>query len=299
MFKHMMKLIWNRKGAHGLIIAEITIAFLVVFGVASLGYSNYHLYQQPLGFNWENGLHVSIRTGGDWTEQDGKSLEQSLSVLENHPQVASASGLLFGPFRGWRSTTNFKWGETEIDAVQNRFTDGAHEAMGLELVEGRWTGPEDIGLSWNSVVINRVMAEKLFPNESPLGKNINPPDEEDDNFREVRVVGVFEDFRQMGEFSDLFSYAIHRFPLEEYEQRAFSIIIYPQPGADVSLQEEILNTVQRVAPNWTTEIKELSVMRKSMLDQVLTPFSILSLVAGFLILMVGFGLFGVLWQSVT
>ena len=299
MFKHMMKLIWNRKGAHGLIITEIVIAFLVVFGVASLAYSNWSLYNEPLGFEWENGLHVMIHNGGDWTSEDGQNLEQAVNVLRSHSQIESANAVLFGPFRGWRSISDFGTEDHEVHATRNMFSDGAHEDIGLELLEGRWTGPEDIGLDWDVAVINRRMAEELFPETSALGQNIRPYDEEYENYREMKVVGVFEDFRQMGEFADLSYYVIQRFPMEEHEQRAFSLLIYPRAGAAVSLQEEIVETLQRVAPNWTVKIQEMSVMRQQQLDQVLTPLTVISLVAGFLILMVGFGLFGVLWQSVT
>lgn len=299
MFKHLLKLIWNRKSSHGLIIAEITIAFLVVFGISAMGYHNWSLYNEPLGYKWENGLHVMIRIGGEWTEADGRALEQGVNVLRGNSEIESANALLFGPFRGWRSVTNYGYGETEIHATQNKFTDGAYDDLGMQLVEGRWTGPEDYGLNWEVAVINRRLAELLFPNESPIGKNIRPPDEEIEDYKELRVVGVFEDFRQMGEFRKLGYYVIRRFPIEDYDQRAFSLVVFPKAGSAVTLQEEILESLQRVAPGWTVSIKEFSTMRKEMMDQVLTPLSVMGLVAGFLILMVGFGLFGVLWQSVT
>jgi putative ABC transport system permease protein len=299
MFKHLLKLLWNRKAAHGLIVAEISIAFLVVFAIASQGYHNWQLYKAPLGFSYKNALHVIIRTGGDWTETDGKTLEQALGVLSNIPNIESANAMLFGPFRGWRSISNYSYGGLDVDAIQNRISDGGAEAMGLQLIEGRWAGPEDIGLAWGTATINRRMAETLFPDESPLGKNINPPDEDNDDYRETRVVGVFEDFRQMGEFSELGNYVMRRLAVEQYEQRAFTLLIYPRPGAPVSLQEEIINTIQTIAPNWTLRIDELSSMREQRLEEVITPLSVMALVAGFLILMVGFGLFGVLWQSVT
>jgi putative ABC transport system permease protein len=92
---------------------------------------------------------------------------------------------------------------------------------------------------------------------------------------------------------------IHRLPLEEHEQRAFSLVVFPRPGAAPTLQEELIDTVQRVAPTWTLKIQEFSVMRQQMLDQVMTPLTVASMVAVFLMVMVGFGLFGVLWQSVT
>jgi putative ABC transport system permease protein len=299
MLKHLLKLIWNRKANHGLIVAEITIAFLVIFAIGAVAFHNWQLYRTPLGFSYENGLHVTIRNGGDWTENDGQNLEQALAVLRNMPDIESANAMLFGPFRGWRSQSNYGAGEIEVMAIQNRISDGGAPDLGLQLISGRWAGTEDIGLGWDTATINRRMAEVLFPDESPIGKNIVPPDEDNENYRETRVVGVFEDFRQMGEFSELGHYVMRRLALEEHEQRAFSLMIYPRAGAPVSVQEEILKTLQGVAPNWTLRIDELATMREQRLEMVLTPLSVMALVAGFLILMVGFGLFGVLWQSVT
>jgi putative ABC transport system permease protein len=299
MFKHLLKLIWNRKSSHGLIITEITIAFLVLFGVASFGYHNWHIYHQPMGFSWENGLHIMIRNGGDWTETDGENLEQAINVLRSKPEIESANAVVFGPFRGWRSRSNYEYGDKDVQVIQNKFTDNTYEDLGMELVQGRWTGPEDYGLAWDSVVINQHLATELFINESPLGQNICPPDDENDNYRECRIVGVFSDFRQMGEFSELGNYLIRRFPIEDHKQRSFSLLVFPQPGSPISVQEDIQDTIQRVAPGWTISIKELSEMREDMIQQVMTPMSIMILIAIFLIIMVGFGLFGVLWQSVT
>ena len=299
MLKHLLKLIWNRKGSHGLIVAEIAIAFLVVFAIGAIGFHNWQLYRTPLGFNYETGLHVTIRNGGEWTDADGETLEQAIAVLRNMTDIESADALLFGPFRGWRSVSTYSYGGVKVDAIQNHITDGGAESIGLQLIEGRWAGPEDIGLAWGSATINRRLAETLFPDQSPLGKNISPPDEDHDNYREMRVVGVFEDFRQMGEFSELGNYVLRRLAVEDYQQRAYSLMIYPRAGAAVSLQEQIMLTLQGIAPNWTLRIDPMSSMREQRLAMVLTPLTVMSLVAGFLILMVGFGLFGVLWQSVT
>lgn len=299
MFKHLLKLIWNRKRSHALIIVEITLSFLVIFGIGALAVYNWTLYQKPLGFNYENGLQIIIRNGGDWTETDGQRLEQAILALNDMQEVDSAFAMLFGPFRGWRSTSNFEYNGITVDGSQNRISDGGHQALGLELLEGRWTGPEDIGLNWDTVVINRQMAEALFPNESALGKNIRPPEQDNPDYRDYRVVGVFEDFRQQGEFSEQGNYVMRRLAVEGHEQRAFSIMVYSQSASSQQLQQELIDTLQTIAPNWTVRIDSLEAMRADRIDNVTTPMSIMSLIAGFLIIMVGFGLFGVLWQSVT
>ena len=53
------------------------------------------------------------------------------------------------------------------------------------------------------------------------------------------------------------------------------------------------------APGWSFNIQPLSKMRKAQFTEKLAPLGIVALVAGFLLLMVGFGLLGVLWQNVT
>ena len=54
-----------------------------------------------------------------------------------------------------------------------------------------------------------------------------------------------------------------------------------------------------VAPGWSFNVQPLTKMRKAQFTQKLAPLGIIALIAGFLLLMVGFGLLGVLWQNVT
>ena len=60
MIKHLFKLAWNRKGANALVVVEIFVSFLVVFGVALLGVQYASTYWRPLGFSREGVLNVSV-----------------------------------------------------------------------------------------------------------------------------------------------------------------------------------------------------------------------------------------------
>ena len=57
--------------------------------------------------------------------------------------------------------------------------------------------------------------------------------------------------------------------------------------------------LQAVAPTWSFEITTLSAMRDSYNRFAFAPLAAVGLVAGFLMLMVAFGVLGVLWQNVT
>jgi len=57
--------------------------------------------------------------------------------------------------------------------------------------------------------------------------------------------------------------------------------------------------LQGEASDWSFTIKPLVQMREEMNQKSIVPMTAFSVVAGFLMIMVGLGLIGVLWQSVT
>ena len=54
MFKHLLKLIWNKKKQNALLITEIFVSFLVMFGVFTMLVYSFRNYRQPMGFNYDN-----------------------------------------------------------------------------------------------------------------------------------------------------------------------------------------------------------------------------------------------------
>ncbi len=92
--------------------------------------------------------------------------------------------------------------------VEHSFVDeGYHEAMGIPLLAGRTFGSSDLdassvaaGLEISPVelplIINRTMAEKMWPGENPLGQLVRPRSAVE-GYR-ARVVGVVEDVMQWG-----------------------------------------------------------------------------------------------------
>ncbi|HMZ82348.1 MAG TPA: hypothetical protein PLL06_21800, partial [Acidobacteriota bacterium] len=62
MIKQLFKLTWNRKRANLLISIEIFISFLVLFAVVLMAGVYIYNYLQPLGFEYDNVLCVSVDT---------------------------------------------------------------------------------------------------------------------------------------------------------------------------------------------------------------------------------------------
>ena len=79
-----------------------------------------------------------------------------------------------------------------------------------------------------------------------------------------------------------------------------AIVIRVRPGVTAAFEEQLVKTLQAMAPDWSFGMKPTEDMRTEYLrNNYLTPLAIMGMVAGFLLLMVALGLSGVLWQNVT
>lgn len=301
MFKHLFKLIWNRKRENALIIVELITAFLVVFFIAAMASHAWWLYRQPLGFEWQDTYEIRLSTATEeWTEQDAATLKQVLGALRGHAAVSWAHVIHLGPFRNWRWTSGVAYDGREADTMVNDMTDGGPADLGIELVEGRWFGAGDANPNERAVMINERLRQELFGDASPIGADIRDYNPESEEVQQAwRVVGVFRDFRQLGEMAELSHYVMGRFPIEDATQRARALVVRVAPGTPVSVEEDFQNLIQGIAGQWRVSVTPLEQLRRQQIRAVTVPMTIGSLVAGFLLLMVAFGLFGVLWQNVT
>ncbi|HUO84884.1 MAG TPA: FtsX-like permease family protein, partial [Thermoanaerobaculia bacterium] len=64
-------------------------------------------------------------------------------------------------------------------------------------------------------------------------------------------------------------------------------------------EEDLVKRLQSLAPDWSFTVQTLERSRDFWLRLQLAPLMVGGVIAGFLVLMVGLGLTGILWQSVT
>jgi putative ABC transport system permease protein len=72
-----------------------------------------------------------------------------------------------------------------------------------------------------------------------------------------------------------------------------------KPGTPRSFEEQLLKDLHGVAKDWSFQIHSLESSREAAVKLTVLAIIIAAIVAAFLMLMVAFGLLGVLWQSVT
>ena len=238
MLTHILKMVWNRKSANALIVAEITIAFIVVFALSALALRNYQLFHTPLGFEYKNMWRVTVLHSSQWdAKRDLLAMKQIYAELQQQPEIEKVQLLNNPTFQQWRWTSSYELDGKLIRYTGNRFDDGAAETFGMKLIDGRWFGPQDSGQNYTPVLVNQRFVEQFFPGENIVGRNIAEVNEE--NPLERRVIGVFQDFRQLGELSSLTPYLFERLDLDDESTRPLrGIELKMNPSTKVIFEEK-------------------------------------------------------------
>ena len=309
MTRHIFKLVWNRKRSTGLILTEILLCFLVLCAILVSTTNVYQQWNKPQGFNFHNVWGVKISgmnysAEGDELKGYHQSQADLLRMIKSMPEVDSVATSSNTPFSDstWRDDTYIDGQYTPVlfNLVSSEFP----KVLKLELLNGRWHNESDGALDYKAVVISRSLAEALFGLDDPIGRdmpvfdNDGQPKTPDEDAQIKRIVGVLEDynrqaFREETPYQTLVAF--------DFAGKFYSseLLVRVQPGTTAEFEEQLLKTMEQVAPDWLYEAKLLEDRRHDQLVEVVLPLIIIGVIAVFLIVMVGLGLVGVLWQSVT
>jgi putative ABC transport system permease protein len=299
MIRHLLKIVWNRKRMNALIMSEIFFSFLVVFSIATLGLYLLDNYRKPVGFSYENVWNVRMELKG--TGDDALTGEQMdlfarlLRETQSMDGVVVVAGAQDIPYDGSTSRTVRELDGRRIRIVIGEVTDSFADVLDLDLVAGRWFEEGDAVHAWLPVVINRKLARDLFGDEDPVGKLM--PFEDDPP---QKIIGLVSDYRKHGEFTAPVNFLFRRVGIGDPGARPPRNLVFKvQPGADAALEETLLARLQALARDFTFELRILEELRETSRRLILAPLLVGTMVAAFLMIMVGLGLIGVLWQNVT
>jgi putative ABC transport system permease protein len=313
---HLLKMVWNRKRTNLLIVLEIFVSFLVLFSVVAFGIYCFDNYQLPLGFSFQNVWVISADpktyTYGPYILPEPALQEkyrQVLLAVRNFAQVEAMAAANRVPYTNADTPHSYDQGAQHFYYQYREVSDGFKDVMNLQVLRGRWFETADDALNWEPVVINEEFARMAFGDEDPLGKmlpkgmfKLRPGGTANDPYIYIdgRIVGVIRAFRDNGEYSAPKPYAFYRRSLSKPASDMLGwIVIKIKPGTPRSFEEHLMKALNGVAKDWSFRIQSLEDMRETTLKQTVVPVQIAAIVAGFLMLMVGFGLLGVLWLSVT
>ena len=298
MIRHLFTLIWNRRRANFLLIAEVFLAFVVLFVVGSMLVYNQQNYRTPLGFGYAHVWRVDLDPGTQPQAGRLATVRQVQALLRALPGVVAVGRTSSNtPFSGSSngSPVSMKDQKIVVEHVSGHSVeDPLREVFELPLVAGRWFDHRDDATTLRPAVLTRDLAERLFLGQSPLGQVVHRNDED------FRVVGLVEQFRPDGDLAEPRPAIFLRVsPQDTTLNEAATLLLRVRPGAGAELERQMSTAILATAKGWNVGITALPEQRAAQLKRTLTPLVALGLVCGFLILNVALGLFGVLWQTIN
>jgi putative ABC transport system permease protein len=172
----------SRKWSNGLVIAEVSLAVLLLVGSGLLAKSLLHLQRTNPGIVADELVSVEIDlSAAAYQEADRASdfYRRLVEQVESLPGVQAASFGTVQPLSGRAGSDPF--------AIEGRQLDPANltsagwqlvgpnylKTLGIPIVKGRDMKPEDVQPGATPVaVINEKMAKRYWPNEDPIGRRI-------------------------------------------------------------------------------------------------------------------------------
>ncbi|HEX8152142.1 MAG TPA: ABC transporter permease [Thermoanaerobaculia bacterium] len=302
MIRHLLKLVWNRKRANALVIAEILASFFVLFAVITPAVSIMGNARKPLGFEWRNIWDVRLEMGREIEEVKAEekqqlvaTLQQVMRELRTMPEIEGVAGSQTPPYS--MSTRSGRWdiNGSAVEIIFDEVTDEYLDVMKMKVVKGRWFRPEDDALNYQPVVLDANAAKAIYPKGDAIGSKFDRDAE-----REMRVVGIVEPYRKDGELSSPANTVFQRIATNGAHGRPPShLLLRLRPNVGAEFEEKLYARMRAVAPQLAFRVRYMENMRKLSRRMLLGPLALGGLVALFLIAMVGLGLTGVLWQNVT
>jgi predicted permease len=175
-----------------LVVAEVAFACLLLVGTGLLVRSFLKVLDVNLGFQPERVVAIRIDPGAAYATQARRNayFDEALNLVKNTNGI-EASGLTdVLPLEGDRS-----WGvagkgqvyerENYPEAFVRIVSDGYLEAMGIPLLAGRDFTSHDTTASEQVIIVNKTLAERLWPGQDPIGQMVT----QDGGRRVVGVVG--------------------------------------------------------------------------------------------------------------
>lgn len=288
-----------------LAVVELALALVLLAGAGLLIRSFARLMAIDPGFQTKGLLTARIELPDSKYATDAQKSQFFAQLLENIrrlPGVRSASADAFLPFTGIIAGTGAEVeGRPPIPIAEQPVIDVAvveprfFETMGIPLLQGRlFADREGIEVS-HKVVISRAMAQKLWPNEDPVGKRVTIHMKKKDEPSEV--IGVVGDVKHAGLDAE-----VHPTAYWPHPELAFSFmtLIVRTDGDPIPLAPAIREAVRGIDKDLPV-VDVASMMKLLSVSLARARFStvVLGVFAGMALLLAVIGIYGVISYGVT
>jgi putative ABC transport system permease protein len=233
------------------VVSQVALSLMLLVGAGLLLNSFYRLLRTSPGFNPQNLLTMEYRLPRNRYakgEQQWAFHREVVERVRNLPGVESAAVVRGLPFSGNGGALTYNVpGQAppppgqESKTLENAIDPNYLATVGLPLIRGRNFTQQDGPDSPPVLLVNRTLAEKLWPGEDPLGKQIELPEAK----LTASVVGVVGDAKQydIGEQQQPQIYTAYA-----QNPHIFGTLVVRARVEPMSLAETVKKTVWSVDP---------------------------------------------------
>jgi putative ABC transport system permease protein len=287
-----------------LVISEVALSLVLLIGAGLLIRSYQRILASNQGFNPHNVLAMRLSLPAtkyptpDSITSFHKRASDRITALPGVESVAATYSLPM-------STVAFAWEPIVIEGYVPRT---AHDSiisnvrivspdyfrtMGVPLVQGRLFNEHDRKGEAETVIVDEALAERFWPNENPVGKRLQRGGS--DTWR--RVVGVISDAKEYSSEKEP-PIAVY-YPFEQVAARSMYLVIRTTSDP-VQMSSGITKEIQSVDPE--LPVFDVHSMEERLHDSLARRrFSmiLLSMFAGFALILAAIGIYGVMAYSVN
>lgn len=293
---------WIRRG---LLIAEVALALVLLVGAGLMAQTLRHLFHVDPGFDRTNVVSMRVQVQGpQWTIDSlrafhARLLERAVAI----PGVTGAAITTAVPLDGsdWNSVfiAEDKPVPPRAEIPSSAFTvvsANYQRMLGLRLERGRFFNDSDTSASPHVTVINRELADRIWPGENPLGKRLKQGwPEWQTPWREV--IGVVTSVKTNGvsEHSPLESYL----PMSQDPAAAFALVARADTAArDISTP--LRKLVQELDPNLPIyQVQSMDALMGTAISWQRLSLVVIGAFGGIAVLVACIGLYGIVSHSVA
>lgn len=291
-----------RQRARGVLVAsEIALALMLLVGAGLFFRSLSHLQQVDVGFEPRGVVSAMFSLPNEqYTRQEEKKanfFRALLDRLQSQPALKNAALAIPVPFSSDNQSGSFSIVGKELGSGQvsphgdSRFvTPSYFETMGIKLLRGRVFTMQDRVGTEPVMVIDERLAQTYWPNEDPVGSKMN-------RGYNITVIGVVSHVRHTDLLED--NKGCYYASLLQTGPPAAMIVAKGNAGAG-AMEAALRKAMHDVDPN--QPLYDVKMMEERVSDSLGTQrfaVRILSVFAGFALLMAALGLYGMVSYSVT
>jgi putative ABC transport system permease protein len=280
------------------VVTQVALSLLLLVGAGLLIRSFDKLLQVNVGFNTERLLSLEYRLPRNKYKEPVAQWNFHRQVVDRLQEVSgvkSASLVRGLPFSGNGGTTRIVLPDREPapkgmepEVMFNTTMPNYFETIGIPLLKGRLFGNQDQANTPTVVVVNQTMAQRFWPNQDPLGKQIKFAQEGSS----ATIVGVVGDAKhywleedQRPQMYDVYS----------QDPGLFATVVIRTNVEPLSLTEPVRQAIWKVdadQPMWKIRTVEFLVDRSTADRRFL--MALMGIFAGLALVLTIIGLYGVI-----